>query len=86
MNEKLTSDGSTTITTSVETNQICPGCKGKGYQMGLDGITITCPMCKGSGVWSKSYYPYYYYHPYDYLDYHNPYYDPSIINGDRIEF
>ena len=47
----------------------CPGCDGKGYQMGSNGITITCPMCNGSGVWSKSIapYPYYVYHdPYDY--------------------
>lgn len=30
--------------------KVCPGCKGEGWQLRLDGIKITCPMCNGSGI------------------------------------
>lgn len=33
--------------------QTCPACSGTGIQTGKDGITIICPVCGGSGQWSK---------------------------------
>ena len=36
----------------------CPGCEGRGWQEGNDGIRVTCPMCGGTGCWKRSV-PYY---------------------------
>jgi hypothetical protein len=30
--------------------KICPGCDGKGWQVGNDGMRHTCPMCGGTGT------------------------------------
>ena len=69
----------TNIERAKNSRDTCPGCDGKGWQEGKDGIRIVCPMCNGSGQWKK-----YCYHL-NYED-HTVIYPPTIYPAEWFRY